>query len=89
MSRLTIVLCDAPGCDRQQTVGDFDGCDPERWYIASLRAEHPVDHEPECEHDPGWHWEPEDDQIDACCLEHLRAAMASSIAALTDEEIAT
>lgn len=86
MSRHTVIFCDAPECDREQTIGDFDGGEPERWFIAALQVEHPEDHEPDCEHDPGWHFEAVNETIDACCLEHLRAAMASAIAALTDEE---
>ena len=85
MSRNTVVFCDAPDCEREQVVGDFDGGEPERWFMATVRVERPEDHEPDCEHDPGWHFEPYTDTVDACCLEHLRSAMVAVVAELTDE----
>ena len=83
--RDTVIYCDAPGCDRTQTSTQQD-VNPERWPCASVSVSQPVLHEPECEHDEGWHFDERYDVIDACCVEHLRAAMAVAIATLTDEQ---
>lgn len=84
--RDVIVTCDAPGCERRQISTD-QNVNPRRWLCAAITVSTPVPHEPECEHDAGWHFDDVYESLDACCVEHLRSAMAAAIANMTDEQV--
>ena len=78
-----VVYCDAFGCDEKQVSTDDDP-NPLRWPTATLDVAFPTMNDP-TDPDEGWHMCPEVRLVDACCVEHLRAAMAEAMAEMTDE----
>ena len=82
-----VITCDAPECTNSQVNPDLDD-EPDTWLMATVEVHVPVPDEvcdaPGCD---GVMLDSSAQRIDACSMEHLRAAMAVTIAELTDEKV--